>query len=211
MPAPKKDAAKAPANPTPAPAETPGAPAPAQPVDTSSSPADTVVAPPPAVVEPEEHEDALAKLANEADDDAPETPAPASVPAPKASEAPAGPPDAPALASSPGPTNPVMSEADILREQIDRMRRQYEADMREASDRIAALSHKPPPAPVPTRDPLREAKLFGVLATWKGPGTYGGPYYTLSGVRMPTATGITTGYFPAADIERHADLFTRVK
>jgi len=197
MPAPKKDAAKASVPAPTAPAETPGAPAPSPSVDAPSAPADpgVLASPaPPAVVEPEEAEDALAKLASDADDD--------------------GPPDALsgvlALSSSPGPSNPVMSEVEMLRAQMEQMRQQHEADMRAASEQIASLSHKPPPAPVPTRDPLREAKLFGVLATWKGPGTYGGPYYTTTGVRMAQATGITTGYFPAADLERHADLFTRV-
>ena len=199
MPA-KKDAAKASAPAPTAPAETSGAPAPSPSVDAPNAPADSgVLAPlaplvPPAVVEPEpeEAEDALAKLASDADDD--------------------GPPDVPsgALSSSPGPSNPAMSEVEMLRAQMEQMRQRHDADMRAASEHIASLSHKPPAAPVPTRDPLREAKLFGVLATWKGPGTYGGPYYAITGVRMAQATVITTGYFPAADLERHADLFTRV-
>lgn len=206
MPAPKKDAPKA-STPTPAaPAETSGPLTTTEPASAAAAPSETPAAPsaPPAPdagpTADDEHEEALAKLARE--DDGSDADAANRPPIP-AGQPPQNTPT-PLLESE-------ESEVDRLRRLLAEQEQRHERDMRSASDRIAELSHKPAAAPEPVRDPLREAKLFGVLATWKGPGTYGGPYYTLKGVRMPHATGLVTGYFPRACVDKFVDQFTRVK
>lgn len=132
-------------------------------------------------------------------------------------------PDAPVLTIDEAP--PVLTEEQIenirlkkrvlaleaevtdLQERIGETRSQAQAEIERLQELLAGMSHKPPPAPVPAKDPLREAKSFGVLATWLGPGMYGGPYYTTAGVQMPHAMGLTIGYFPAADIARSPEQF----
>lgn len=99
------------------------------------------------------------------------------------------------------------AEVTDLQERIGEIRSQAQAEIDHLNERIAGSAHKPPPAPVPAKDPLREARSFGVLATWLGPGMYGGPYYTTAGVQMPHAMGLTIGYFPAADIARSPEQF----
>lgn len=99
------------------------------------------------------------------------------------------------------------AEVGDLQERIGEIRAGAQAEIDHLNERIAGSAHKPPPAPVPAKDPLREARSFGVLATWLGPGMYGGPYYTTAGVQMPHAMGLTIGYFPAADIARSPEQF----
>lgn len=206
--APRKKAADEAANPTTAP-ETSGAPALPDNPPEATSPAEGV--PPDASTDPapEAGEDdttsaALAALA--AEDDAP-------------------PAETPAIAPTIDETAPVLTdeqrelvrlkrekaalegEVTALQERIGEIRAAAQTEIEAIKSQIAGMSHKPPPAPVLSKDPLREAKSFGVLATWLGPGTYGGPYYTVAGVRMPQAVGLTTGYFPAADLHRSPDAF----
>lgn len=105
----------------------------------------------------------------------------------------------------------IALEAEVteLQERIGELRSSAQAEIEHLNERLAGASHKPPPVAVPMKDPLREAKSFGVLATWLGPGMYGGPYYTIAGVQMPHAMGLTIGYFPAADIARSPEQFKK--
>lgn len=205
--APRKKAADEAATPIPAP-DAPGAPAlPDNPPDAG-----------------EEDTAALAAIA--AGDDAPEDAKDAEIdpPNPDALAAEVLTPDAPVLATI-DEAPPVLTEEQIenirlkkrvlaleaevtdLQERIGETRSQAQAEIERLQELLAGMSHKPPPAPVPAKDPLREAKSFGVLATWLGPGMYGGPYYTTAGVQMPHAMGLTIGYFPAADIARSPEQF----
>ena len=203
--APRKKAADEAATPIPAP-DAPGAPAlPDNPPDAG-----------------EEDTAALAAIA--AGDDAPEAVKDEiDPPNPDAPAAEVLTPDAPVLTIDEAP--PVLTEEQIenirlkkrvlaleaevtdLQERIGETRSQAQAEIERLQELLAGMSHKPPPAPVPAKDPLREAKSFGVLATWLGPGMYGGPYYTTAGVQMPHAMGLTIGYFPAADIARSPEQF----
>lgn len=216
MPAPKKGAS-APAPTTPAPAETSGASAPTpvvEPVPALPVPAEAVAegpadaSPPVPLDDAEEHDNGLSKLATDDEDDAPEALAPE--PTPALSSLPSAPPE-----------EPVENEIDRLRREMAEMKFAHEREMQRVRDlaieESESRAHKPAPPPPPAfsspraPDPLREAKAFGVLATWNGPGTYGGPYYTLRGDRMPQATGLTTGYFPRACVEKFVDQFTKVQ
>lgn len=102
------------------------------------------------------------------------------------------------------------AEVNELQERIGEIRSSAQAEIDRLNGLLAGIAHKPPPAAVPAKDPLREARSFGVLATWLGPGMYGGPYYTVAGVQMPHAMGLTIGYFPAADIARSPEQFKAV-
>lgn len=162
--------------------------------------------------------------------DAPEVKnAEADPPTPDATAASAPAPDAPALSPSSviDEAPPALTEEQIenirlkkrvialeaevseLQERIGETRSMAQAEIEHLQERLAGASHKPPPAAVPMKDPLREAKSFGVLATWLGPGMYGGPYFTVAGVQMPHAMGLTIGYFPAADIARSPEQFKK--
>ena len=206
--APRKKAADEAATPTTAP-DAPGAPALPDNPPEATSPAEGVSPDASTEPAPEAGEDdttsaALAALA--AEDDAP-------------------PAEVPAIAPTVDETAPVLTdeqreiirlkreklaledEVTALQERIGEIRASAQREIDRLKSALEGSAHKPPPAPVLSKDPLREAKSFGILATWLGPGTYGGPYYTVAGVRMPQAVGLTTGYFPAADLHRSPDAF----
>jgi len=214
--APRKKAADEAANPTPAP-DAPGAPAlPDNPPEVASAmpaegvPADSAPALASDEAEEDAHKAALEALAAEDDVEPAAAPVEPSAPPEVVSTIDA----APVLTDEQMEVirlkrEKVALEAEVtaLQERIGEIRASAQTEIESLRSQLAGMSHKPPPAPVYAKDPLREAKSFGVLATWLGPGIYGGPYYTVAGVRMPQAVGLTTGYFPAADLLRSPDAF----
>lgn len=145
---------------------------------------------------PDAQEPSLASLAEE--EAQAETP-----PAPEASAATPAPTPVPSPVAEEAPREPIPAEDESVEA--------LEARMQELAAKIAAKKPAPvkvaPPTPAMSSK-IAEAQRFGVLATWKGPGTYGGTYYTLKGERMSSASGLTVGYFSLACIRKFPDQFS---